>query len=107
MTHQKKTWQAPSASQEGWLPLEDEQLKEVTGAAPKDGLPPLRTLFVNDRDRSLDGKTLPPTHPAIEPNLRQLDINPEKVPANHSFRLTPEGLIRYIRTPFPVPSDVR
>ncbi len=107
MTNQKKPLQAPSASQEGWLPLEDEQLKEVTGAAPKDGLPPLRTLFVNDRDRSLDGKTLPPTHPAIEPNLRQLDINPEKVPANHSFQVSPEGLIRYIRTPYPVPSGGR
>jgi hypothetical protein len=46
MTNQKKPLQAPSASQEGWLPLEDEQLKDVTGGAPRKDLPPMQTIFI-------------------------------------------------------------
>jgi hypothetical protein len=103
MTTQKKPLQGQSASQEEWLSLEDEQLKEVTG----DGDPLLRTIFVQTKEvidrspRSVD--------PALHARLRQVGIDPEKVPANHSFKvaLDGQGLIRYIQTVSQVASHMR
>lgn len=101
MTNQEKPLQAPSASQEEWTSLEDEQLKEVTGG----GVPSLRTIFV--QNRGVIDRSIRPVDPAFHATLRQQGIDPEKVPAYHSFMSTSDGLIRFIQTPRSVPSALR
>jgi hypothetical protein len=97
MAHQENIPQTSSESQEAFLPLEEQQLEQVTGGtgAAANRAPQLHVRNVRadeDRNHPNNGTYIPPSDPDALKLVRNFGVDISQIPENHSYTFHPNGI---------------